>query len=361
MGTLEQGAKTAIDCLRLDHDSRVVAIIDEDSPEVKSALVEAIKYSGPADLQVFTMEEFGKRTEDPSDSRPPLEFPKRLRTAIEGCTHSMYAAVTYPQELRTFRMPLLNRVFERKIYHAHMPDISREMMEGPMCADYDHVKKISNKLHELLNRSEYVRMTNNRNANLKILLNNKEHPWDVDDGHIKPGALCNLPAGEVCTFPVSAKGSLYIDGTISGGLAEIENDQKDYREHLASNPEGIKAWFSHGDMGMSKREINNYGSRITAYLYSHFYASRIAEIGIGTNPEIKELTGIGLRDIKAYGSFHITVGMSASSPYQDQRLCPERAEFFFDNVDVSIPYGKGEKRIIKAGEGFTDIVTECLE
>jgi len=317
MGSLEEGARTAIeDCLKVDSDSRVVLIIDEDSPEVKQALVKSVQDVNPESVDIFSMEDFGKREEDPTDSRPPLGFPAQVEEALNNCTHSMYAAVSYPQELKTFRMPLLNIVFKRGIYHAHMPDISRDMMEGPMCADYGHVRKISKRLNELLEGVTYVKIRSESGTDLKVKLNDN-HKWEADDGYIKPGILCNLPAGEMCIFPVTADGKLSLDGKISGGLAERKSEEE-FAEYNAANGGPFNAAFIDGDMQLGRDVEGTFAGTISAYLFSHFYASRIAELGFGTNPGIRELTGVGLSDIKAYGAVHITIGMSTDSAIEEQ-------------------------------------------
>ena len=74
------------------------------------------------------MEDFGSR---PVDGSNPLRFPDELKNALEKATVSFYVATSKKGELESFRKPMNAVIENKKIRHAHMPNITEQIMGEP--------------------------------------------------------------------------------------------------------------------------------------------------------------------------------------------------------------------------------------
>ena len=131
--------------------------------------------------------------------------------------------------------------------------------------------------------------------------------WDnepmMSPGVIFPGSWGNVPPGETfcCPNPTSTSGSICIDGSVPGiRLARAED---------------VILTFEQGKL--VRREAAGRGSpacdffdkeKTKADLQNDLNWNTIAELGIGLNPAIKDLTGNSLFDEKAQETVHIAIG-----------------------------------------------------
>jgi len=178
---------------------------------------------------------------------------------------------------------------------ASMPMLSPEIVRGPLIADYNEIKRISENLRDLLSKASEAVILSDKGTQLTLNISGREGL--ADTGILdQPGAFGNLPAGEALTAPVELQGSgkLVIDGVMAGvGVLS--------KEIVLTIKEGKIIDISGGDEAGQLEKILSEADD-NAY--------RVAELGIGTNKEAS-LMGNLLVDEKVYGTVHIGFGDNA--------------------------------------------------
>jgi leucyl aminopeptidase (aminopeptidase T) len=180
---------------------------------------------------------------------------------------------------------------------ASLPTITEEVFIRGLLADYDEVKKISQKVYRLVTAAAKVRLTSPQGTDLTMEIPNE---FELESGLIRrPGAFSNLPDGEVCAAPK--------EGSTNGVLVI------DRYENMITKPTRVE--IKNGCM--QKIEQNPGGKRFQKLLDDarcrdkNDNAYNIAELGIGTNPSAK-ITGCVLEDEKVFGTIHIAFGDNTS-------------------------------------------------
>lgn len=177
---------------------------------------------------------------------------------------------------------------------ATMPGITEDMFsKGALTADYREIAVISDRVTELLNQAETVRIEK-EGKSLTMSIKGREGISSRGLYH-KPGSSGNLPTGEAYIAPVegTAEGEIIIDGSIANiGLLKAP---------LHVNVEkGLAVNFKGPD-----------GVRLENILGPNKNARNIGELGIGTNL-MARLIGNILEDEKVYGTVHIAFGSNAT-------------------------------------------------
>lgn len=180
---------------------------------------------------------------------------------------------------------------------ASLPTITEEVFIRGLLADYDEVKKISNKIYKLVARADKARLTSPQGTDLTMDIPNE---FELESGLIrKPGDFSNLPDGEVCAAPKegSTEGILVIDRyeNMITKPTHVEI-KKGKAVRIEQNPDGKRF------KKLLDEAVKRDGNR-NAY--------NIAELGIGTNPTAK-ITGCVLEDEKVFGTIHIAFGDNTS-------------------------------------------------
>ncbi len=176
---------------------------------------------------------------------------------------------------------------------ATLPGVTEDMLSRLMNADMRELRRRGAAVAAALRKGEEARITCQHGSDLRLTLG--ERVPIADAGALdSPGAFGNLPCGEAFIAPVSAEGTLVVDGSIAGvGKVETPVELTVRDGHLvdATGPEGavlMELLTAHGEDG-----------------------THIAELGIGTNEEAT-LTGNILEDEKILGTIHVAFGASAA-------------------------------------------------
>jgi aminopeptidase len=319
MGSLKYGAEQAIrKCLRVRSGETVVLITDLESVEIADALLTVIKESTRT-VTRFIMEDFGPR---PEDGSAPLAFPAEIAGAIAQASASVYAAKGRRGELKTFRTPMLKAVEANpSLRHAHMINITREVMETGMSADYDQIQQLSARVFERVKAARSIRVTSPRGTDFTVKLN-PTWKWIVSDGRITPVQWKNLPDGEVFTCAETADGRAVVDGCLGdhfSALGTCENfpvtiDMKD----------GVVTSLRCQERPGLEKELNEY-------IRQDANANRIGEFAIGTNIGLDHIIGNLLQDEKFPG-VHIALGHG----YPEKTGSPWASEAHIDVVMRSV-------------------------
>jgi leucyl aminopeptidase (aminopeptidase T) len=179
---------------------------------------------------------------------------------------------------------------------ASMPMMNTNIAENYLNADYPFIKKVSEKLADILDAAKVVRVVTDKGTDVTLYIEGR--PCHADTGLLtETGALGNLPAGEAYIAPLEnvGDGKIVVDGCIAY-VGPIEDDVV---------------------LTLNDGRITAIEGNKSAAAFKEFLADKdeeawgIAEFGIGTNPGAK-IIGHPLVDEKVWGTIHIAFGMNAS-------------------------------------------------
>lgn len=285
---LTPGARNAVNvCLRVQSSEKVTVITDEASREIAAAIVRELEILG-ARYQAWVLEEIA--------SRPLEHLPKAICDDLETSQVSIFAVQAQMNELKS-RMEMTDIVNRRRIRHAHMVNINRQIMLEGMRADFLKVDRISAKVVDMVRKAKQVRAKTPAGTDLVADLN-PNYKWLKTSGIISPDKWGNLPGGEIFTTPGEVNGTFVIDGVVGDYLCAKFGDLKD--NPLTVQVKGNRLTEAHSP----NRELEN---DFWKYTHTDENSDRVGEFAIGTNIELKDVIGQILQDEK-YPGVHIAFG-----------------------------------------------------
>ena len=285
---LTPGARNAVQvCLRVQPGEKVTVITDEATKEIAASIVHELEVVG-APYHAWVLEDLAPR--------PLGDLPREIVEDLETSQVSIFAVQAQTNELRS-RMQMTDVVNRRRIRHAHMVNINRQIMLEGMRADFLKVDRISVKVVELLRRAKQVRAKTAAGTDLVADLN-PNYRWVKTSGIISPDKWGNLPGGEVFTTPGEVNGTFVIDGVVGDYLCAKFGS---LREHpLTIRVKGNRVVEAHS----VNRDLE---SDFWSYTHTDENSDRVGEFAIGTNIELKDVIGQILQDEK-YPGVHIAFG-----------------------------------------------------
>ena len=285
---LTPGARNAVQvCLRVQPGEKVTVITDEATKEIAASLVHELDAVG-APYRAWVLEDL--------TPRPLTDLPQEIVEDLETSQVSIFAVQAQTNELRS-RMQMTDVVNRRKIRHAHMVNINRQIMLEGMRADFLRVDRISVKVVEMVRRAKQVRARTAAGTDLVADLNPNYH-WVKTSGIISPDKWGNLPGGEVFTTPGDVNGTFVIDGVVGDWLCAKFGS-------LRENPLTIRV---KGNRLVEAHSANHdLESDFWSYTHTDENSDRVGEFAIGTNIELKDVIGQILQDEK-YPGVHIAFG-----------------------------------------------------
>jgi len=285
---LTPGARNAVQvCLRVQPSEKVTVITDDACREIAAAIVHELEKLG-CPYRAFVLEELAPR--------PLVKLPQVILADLETSQVSIFAVQVQRNELQS-RMQMTEIVNRKKIRHAHMVNINRQIMLEGMRADFQKVDRISQKVVDLVRKASQIRAKTSAGTDLVADLN-PSYKWLKTSGIISPDKWGNLPGGEVFTTPGEVNGIFVIDGVVGDYLCAKFGD-------LQENPLTIQI----EENRLSGAECQNKVLRddFWAYTHSDENSNRVGEFAIGTNIELKDVIGEILQDEK-YPGVHIAFG-----------------------------------------------------
>jgi leucyl aminopeptidase (aminopeptidase T) len=285
---LTPGARNAVSvCLRIQPGEKVTVITDEATREIAASLVHELENLG-APYRAWVLEEVAPR--------PLTDLPREIAEDLETSQVSIFAVQAQANELRS-RMQMTDVVNRRKIRHAHMVNINRQIMLEGMRADFQKVDRISAKVVETVRRAKQVRAKTPAGTDLTADLS-PEYRWIKTSGIISPDKWGNLPGGEVFTTPGEVNGTFVIDGVVGDWLCAKFGSLRE--SPLTIQVKGNRLTEAHS----LNRELEN---DFWQYTHTDENSDRVGEFAIGTNVELKDVIGQILQDEK-YPGVHIAFG-----------------------------------------------------
>jgi leucyl aminopeptidase (aminopeptidase T) len=285
---LTPGARNAVRvCLRVQPGEKVTVITDEATKEIAASLVREVESVG-APYRAWVLEDLA--------ARPLGDLPHEIVDDLETSQVSIFAVQAQTNELRS-RMQMTDIVNRRKIRHAHMVNVNRQIMLEGMRADFLKVDRISIKVVELVQRAKQVRAKTPAGTDLVADLN-PNYRWVKTSGIISPEKWGNLPGGEVFTTPGEVNGTFVIDGVVGDWLCAKFGS-------LRESPLTVRVT---GNRVVEAHSANHdLESDFWNYTHTDENSDRVGEFAIGTNIELKDVIGQILQDEK-YPGVHIAFG-----------------------------------------------------
>jgi aminopeptidase len=282
------GARNAVNvCLRVQPAEKVTVITDEATKEIAASLVRELEVLG-APYHAWILEELA--------ARPLTDLPREIAEDMETSQVSIFAVQAQTNELKS-RMQMTDIVNRRKIRHAHMVNINRQIMLEGMRADFLKVDRISSKVIDVVTRARRIRAHTAAGSELTADLN-PNYRWIKTSGIISPDKWGNLPGGEVFTTPGEVNGTFVVDGVVGDYLCAKFGD-------LKANPLTIRVKGNRlSEVHSENRELE---SDFWRYTHTDENSDRVGEFAIGTNVELKDVIGEILQDEK-YPGVHIAFG-----------------------------------------------------
>jgi leucyl aminopeptidase (aminopeptidase T) len=285
---LTPGARNAVRvCLRVLPSEKVTVITDEVSLEIAAAIVHELENVG-CQYQTWVLED--------AATRPLTDLPMAIAEDLETSQVSIFAVQAQTNELKS-RMQMTDVVNRRKIRHAHMVNINKQIMLEGMRADFQKVDRLSVKVLETVRNAKQIIAKTPAGTNLVADLN-PNYRWVKTSGIISTEKWGNLPGGEVFTCPGEVNGTFVIDGVVGDYLCAKFGA-------LKANPLTIQVKENRLiEAHSANKELKD---DFWAYTHTDENSNRVGEFAIGTNIELKDVIGEILQDEK-YPGVHIAFG-----------------------------------------------------
>ena len=320
------GARNAVNvCLRIQPSEKVTIITDEATREIAASIVQEVEKVG-APYHAWVLEELAPR--------PLTDLPAEIVADLETSQVSIFAVYAQTNELRS-RMQMTDIVNRRKIRHAHMVNINRQIMLEGMRADFLKVDRISTKVVEMVRKAKRIRAKTAAGTDLVADLNPK-YRWLKTSGIISPDKWGNLPGGEVFTTPGEVNGTFVIDGVVGDWLCAKYGGLREYP--LTIQVKGNRLTQAHS---------SNKGLEEDFWRYTHTdeNSDLVGEFAIGTNIELKDVIGQILQDEK-YPGVHIAFG----NPYGAHTGAEWYSSTHIDVVGRNFDIWVDDQQIMRGGQ-----------
>src|SRR5271163_380796 len=144
------GARSAVTtCLRIDPSEKVTLITDRATEQIAASIGEQLAARG-CEWNAFLLEDLA--------SRPLIDMPQAVLADMETSQVSIFAVQVQQNELKS-RMQMTDVVNRRRMRHAHMVNITAEIMTQGMRADFLAVDRLSQAVLDRVREATYVRAT----------------------------------------------------------------------------------------------------------------------------------------------------------------------------------------------------------
>jgi len=323
------GARSAVTtCLRIDPSEKVTLITDRTTEQIGAALAAQLAHNGCV-WNAFLLEDLAPR--------PLTEMPKPVLDDMETSHVSIFAVQVQQNELRS-RMQMTDVVNRRHMRHAHMVNITPQIMCQGMRADFDLVDRLSQKVLERVRKARRIRATTAAGTDITADMN-PDYKWFKTSGIISPEKWGNLPGGECFTSPGEVNGKFVVDGVVGDWLCARYG-------LLESTPLTIE--IAGNRIVRCSSENKQLEADFWSYTHTDENSDRVGEFAIGTNLGVERVIGNILQDEKFPG-IHIAFG----NPYGEHTGAPWRSGTHIDVVglrfNIWLESDTGEEQIMRDG------------
>ena len=320
------GARAAIrTCLRIQPEEKVTLITDRVTVEIAASLARELEAVG-CRWNAFVLEDLAPR--------PLTGMPAEVLADMETSDVSIFAVQVQRNELRS-RMQMTDVVNRRRMRHAHMVNITPQIMCDGMRADYELVDRLSQKVLEKARKARFIRATTAAGTDIRADLN-PEYNWLKTSGIISRDKWGNLPGGEIFTTPGEVSGRFVVDGVVGDYLCAQYG-------LLEEAPLTIEI---RGNRIVSCSSKNRDLLRdFEAYTHTDENSDLVGEFAIGTNIGVTRVIGNILQDEKFPG-IHIAFG----NPYGEHTGAAWRSTTHIDVVGLGFNIWIEDEPIMREGK-----------
>jgi leucyl aminopeptidase (aminopeptidase T) len=320
------GARNAIRvCLAVQPSERVTVITDRECEEIAASLVHELEQVG-AEHRLFVLEDVAPR--------PLTALPAIIAEDLTRSQVSIFAVHVQTNELRS-RMEMTDIVNRRRMRHAHMVNINRQIMLEGMRADYHKVDRLSARVLDLVRVAREIRATTPAGSDFVATLN-PAYRWLTTSGLLSPDKWGNLPGGEIFTTPGEVNGTFVIDGVVGDYLCERFGS-------LEATP--LTVQIKNNRLTEAYSTNKELESAFWSYTHTDENSDRVGEFAIGTNIELTHVIGHILQDEKFPG-IHIAFG----NPYGAHTGADWYSSTHIDVVGTRCDIWVDEQQIMRDGQ-----------
>ena len=322
---LSLGAYNAVNvCLKIQPNEKVTLITDIACQEIAVSIAHELKRRGIV-FSPFVLEELAPR--------PLVGMPPAVLDDMETSEVSIFAVQVQTHEL-TSRKQMTDVVNRRKMRHAHMVNITKEIMCDGMRADYNAVDALSTRVLDIVGHAKYIRATTPAGTDIVTELT-PDYKWLKTSGIISPVKWGNLPGGEVFTSPLEVNGQFVVDGVVGDYLCARYGSLKDTPLTIEVTQNRL----------VSAHSVNKDLERdFWEYCHTDANSDRVGEFAIGTNIGLHRVIGNILQDEKVPG-VHIAFG----SPYGAHTGAAWDSVTHIDVVGLNFDIFADDRPIMKNG------------
>ncbi|MEM4133995.1 MAG: hypothetical protein QXH18_00155 [Candidatus Micrarchaeia archaeon] len=182
-----------------------------------------------------------------------------------------------------------------------MPGITEELFIKGLEVDISVIKRINSKLEKKLENAKIAKVFSPSGTVAEIRISDSKFDFSDNGDASYPGALINIPFGEVYSFISFCNGNIAIDR---------------WRNEIHPKDKAI--------IKVENGKIVGWNTAASKYVMNQLNAGEcglnISEFGIGTNPFIRNPIGNTLHDEKIFGSVHFAFGAGKNK-------CPIHEDF----------------------------------
>jgi leucyl aminopeptidase (aminopeptidase T) len=323
------GAQSAVTtCLRIDSAEKVTLITDKATEQIAASIGEQLEANG-CTWSAFLLEDLAPR--------PLINMPAEVLADMESSQVSIFAVQVQQNELLS-RMQMTDVVNRRHIRHAHMVNITSEIMCQGMRADFDLVDRLSQQVLNRVKKATRIRATTAAGTDITAEMN-PGYKWFKTSGIISPEKWGNLPGGECFTSPGEVNGTFVVDGVVGDWLCARYG-------LLHATPLTIE--IAQNRIVSCTSENKALEADFWAYTHTDENSDRVGEFAIGTNLGVERVIGNILQDEKFPG-IHIAFG----NPYGEHTGAPWRSGTHIDVVglgfNIWLESDAGQEQIMRDG------------
>ena len=265
--------------LALKPGEKVLIVTDTGRPvSIARALASAVHAAG-AEAVIATM-----ITRETHGVEPPEVIAAAMKAAD---------AVIQPTTYALSHTDAVRNALKSGTRFCNFREINEDMMvKGAVTADYNQIRKTSEKLGELMDVADTVRVTTPAGTDISMSIRGRK-PLVLAGFAQEPGQFGGLPAGETAIGP--------LEGTADGTI--IDPFSMD-AIGVICNP--FRLEVKNGNVTEIIGDIEAYKLR-EIISRNDENATNIAEFAIGTNPAAR-ITGVISEDKRRWGTVHIAIG-----------------------------------------------------
>ena len=319
------GAHSAVaTCLRVDPAEKVTVITDRATTPIAAALAQELVANG-CRWKAFILEDLAPR--------PLTDMPHEVLADMESSDVSIFAVQVQRNELKS-RMQMTEVVNRRHMRHAHMVNITPQIMCEGMRADFHLVDRLSQKVIEKARRATSIHATTAAGTDIRAEMN-PDYKWLKTSGIISRDKWGNLPGGEIFTTPGEVNGTFVVDGVVGDYLCARFG-------LLEATPLTIEIKANRiVDCRSENQELRD---EFWAYTHTDENSDRVGEFAIGTNLGVDHVIGNILQDEKFPG-IHIAFG----NPYGEHTGAPWYSSTHIDVVGLRFNIWIDDEPIMRDG------------